>query len=308
MKAISKRSFIKTMFSSTLVIVFLFVAGFFSTPVAHAVASTIEEGGSAPEELLSSATVPAKAGAVIPTTAFILRQSSGSATLKSITVVISDPNASGLVNTDIASVSLRKESLTTSNFQVAEDLVVAGASVNTPTIGEPVTLTPTTPEAIGADIVKYYIVITIAASPTSGHSLAVSLGANYGIDNGDNTVGTESPATKKVTIDTAPPSNPTGSNYRISQNNPGAVDLIMVKPGLSGGTAGDTVKIYAANGTTLLGSAVLGGSPAQFDPISIGDNANASVKLELVDPAGNASEQVAISGNDIVASNAYATA
>jgi len=311
MKAISKRSFIKTMFGLTLVIVFLFMGGFFSTPVAHAVASTIQEAGDPPAEMLSSATVPAKAGAVIPTTTFLLGQSSGSATLNSVTVAIVDPNASGLASADIASVSLRRE-LGSSGFQVGEDLLVAGASANTPAVdGSPIVLTPTTPEAIDnpEQPVQYYIVITIAASPTNNHSLAVNLGANYGIDNSGGTVGTALNATKKVTIDTTPPSNPTASDYRISQNTPGTADLIMVKPGVSVGVAGDTVKIYAANGTTLLGSGTLGGAPnVQFDPIDIGDNTNASVKVEFVDPAGNASGQVAVTGNDIVAPTATVTA
>ncbi|MFA5773623.1 MAG: hypothetical protein WC908_03045, partial [Candidatus Paceibacterota bacterium] len=288
----------------------LISAGFLvAVSLVQAADSTIQEAGSAPSEMLSSSEVFAKANAVVATTTFLLRQNLGSATLNSVTVVITDPST-GLVNTDIASVSLRKESGATSNFQVAEDLVVpgAGASAITPTIGTPITLTPT-PEAIGANIVQYYIVITIAASPANGHSLAVNLGTNYGIDSIGGTVGTALTATKKITIDTVVPSDPSAANYILSQNAPGTADLIMVKTGESAGIAGNTIRIYASNGTTLLGSGLLGGSPnAQFDAISIGNNTNASVKVEFADPAGNTSAQVEVTGNDIVNPTAIATA
>jgi len=177
----------------------LIVAGFFITvSLVKASASTIVEAGSPPSEMLSSLEVMAKANAVIPTTTFLLRQDSGGATLNSVVVVIVDPSASSLANTDIASVSLRKESGATSNFQVGEDLLVTGATATNPAVdGSPIILTPTTPETIGADIVQYYVVITIAASPVNDHSLAVNLGANYGVDSIGGTVGTALTATKK---------------------------------------------------------------------------------------------------------------
>ena len=268
---------------------------------AHAATSTITEAV-APSELLSSSTVTAKANAVMATNAFSLIQGAGSATLNSVSVVIVDPNASGLTSSSIASISLRKESGATAGFQVAQDLAVTGASTSTPAIGSPVTLTPTTPETIGTSTVQYYIVVTIAASPTNNHSLAVNFGANYGIDNIGGTVGSALSATKKVTIDIVAPSPaPSAADYMFAQSPPGTPDQIMVRPGVSVGTAGDTVKIYAADGTTLLGSGALGGSPVQFAPISIDDNANASVNVEFVDAAGNASAQAAVTGNDIVA-------
>jgi hypothetical protein len=266
-------------------------------PSAKAVASTITEAV-APTELLSGAVVKAKADAVVPIDTFSLIQATGSATLDSVTVVVADPNASGLADADIASVSLRKESGATPNFQADEDLVVTGASADTPTIGAPTTLTPATPEAIGVSPVQYYIVVTVAASPTSGHSLIVNFGANYGMAS-DGTVGSALSATKIVTIDTVPPTDPNANNYQMIKNPLGTEDQIAVKLGVSVGVAGDTVRIYAVDGTTLLGSATLGGSPVQFAPIDIGDNANAVVKVQFFDPAGNASAQVAVSGNDI---------
>ncbi len=270
-------------------------------PLAHAATSTITEAV-APSELLASSTVTAKANAVVATNAFSLIQPSGSSTLNSISVVIVDPNTSGLASSSIASISLRKESGATAGFQAAQDLTVTGASTNTPAIGSPVTLTPSTPETVGTSTVKYYIVVTIAASPTNNHSLAVNFGANYGIDNTGGTVGSALTATKKVTIDIVAPSAPSAADYMLVQSPPGTPDQVMVRPGVPVGVAGDTVKIYAADGTTLLGSGVLGGSPVQFSPIAIGDNANASVKVEFVDPAGNASAQsAAVTGNDIAA-------
>src|SRR3989338_1132302 len=211
---------------------------------AHAATSTITEAV-APSELLSSSTVTAKANAVMATNAFSLIQGAGSATLNSISVVVVDPNTSGLASSSIASISLRKESGATAGFQVAQDLAVTGASTNTPAIGSPVTLTPTTPETIGTSTVQYYIVVTIAASPTNNHSLAVNFGANYGIDNIGGTVGSALSATKKVTIDIVAPSPaPSAADYMFAQSPPGTPDQIMVRPGVSVGTAGDTVKIY----------------------------------------------------------------
>lgn len=269
-------------------------------PIAKA-ASTITEAA-APAELLGSPNVTARANALVATDAFSLIQISGSATLNSVAVTITDPGTTGLVSADIASVALRKESGATAGFQAAEDGVVAGAVATTPAIGSPITLTPTAPEAIGATPVRYYIAATIAASPTNNHNFAVNFAANYGITSDPGTVGSALTATKKVTIDIIAPTAPTPGDYQIVQSPPGTPDQIAVKQGVSVGTAGDTAKIYAADGTTFLGSATLGGSPnVQFAPINIGDNANATVKVEFVDPAGNASGQAAVGGNDIVA-------
>jgi len=52
--------------------------------------------------------------------------------------------------------------------------VVAGASVNAPTLGSPVTLTLQLRRQLGATPVKYYIVVAIAATPGDGRSLVVS--------------------------------------------------------------------------------------------------------------------------------------
>lgn len=276
----------------------------------HAVQSSIIPMGLTPTELLPSANTPVKANSVTAIDTFTLMQAPGGlATLNSISVVIVDPGATGLLNTDIASISLRKESGVTSGFQVGEDLVVVGASANTPTIGA-ITLTPSVPEVIGAAPAQYYIVVTIAAAPVNGHALAVNFAGEYGLDDLSNTIGsgTALTATKKMTIDTLAPADPSAGDYTFDQALPGAQDRIMVKPGVSVGTIGDTVKIFAADGTTLLGSAVLGGSPVQFTPINIGDNTNASVKIQFFDPAGNSSAQVSIVGNDIVSPTVTATA
>lgn len=281
-----------------LVSVGLFVV---ATRMAQAVASTITEA-SAPTEVLPSAVVSAKGGAVLATTTFSLVQASGSATLNSITVKITDPNTSGLSNTDIASVALYKENGTTAGFQAAEDTAVAGASAANPAVnGSAITLTPTTPESIGTTPVQYYIVVTIAASPQNGKSLAVSLDANYGKDNSLNTVGTALAATKKIVTDITPPADPTAANFMFIQNAPGQQDQLAAGSGISVGTSGDTVKVYAVDGTTLLGQATLGGSPVQFTPVNVGDNTNASVKISFTDPAGNESNKVQVDGNTITA-------
>jgi len=82
--------------------------------------------------------------------------------------------------------------------------VVAGASVNAPTLGSPVTLTPTAPETIGATPVKYYIVVAIAATPGDGRSLVVSLPANYATTSAGPT-GTQLNGTKLVLTDLTGP-------------------------------------------------------------------------------------------------------
>lgn len=175
----------------------------FAPGQALAAASSITEAA-VPSEVLASANTYAAAGAVVAADKISLVQASGSATLAAVTVVITDPSTTGLLNTDIASVSLRKESGATAGFQTSEDTLVAGATQANPAIGSGVTLTPTTPETIGTTAVDYYIVVTIASSPGTGRNLAVSLPVNYGTDDNLDTVGTALTATKKITIDVAP--------------------------------------------------------------------------------------------------------
>ncbi len=88
---------------------------FMSVKVAKAAASTITESA-APTELLTEFMTMAKANAVVAINTFSLVQASGSAKLAAVNVVIADPNASGLLNTDIASIALRKESGATAGF------------------------------------------------------------------------------------------------------------------------------------------------------------------------------------------------
>ena len=167
--------------------------------------STITEAV-APAEVLATPVVTGEANAVIATSTFSLVQASGSATLTSVEIEITDPLDSGLIPSDIASVSLRKESGANPDFQVGEDLIVAGAVANNPGISSP-TLTSTVPEVIGATPVQYYIVATVGATPTTNHNFAIGFSVSfYAIASDGSVSGTELIPTKKVVFGTiAPP-------------------------------------------------------------------------------------------------------
>lgn len=299
----SWRKFFKKILRKMVVALTVFAIIFSSlgsfAPVVKGAASTITEAVP-PTELLSGPVVAAKASAMVAVDTFSLIQASDAATLNSISVVIVDPGTSGLVNTDIASISLRKESTATPGFQAGEDLAVVGAVVNNPAIGAPITLTPTTPEVIGVLAVQYYIIAVIAATPVDNHNFAVNFGVDYGIDNTAGTIGSAFTATKKVLIDITPPAPILVQDFVFIQNPPGTPDQIAPAPAVSIGMQNSIIKVYQADGTTFIDQATLG-ADGRFAPINVGDNTNASVKLQVVDPAGNTNTMIAKTGNDIVA-------
>ncbi len=259
-----------------------------------AAASNITEA-TAPTELLTNPQTSAKGNAVVAMDSFSLVQTSGAATLASVSVEVVDPDASGLASADIASVSLRQESGATPGFQEAQDTLVAGASVSNPTIGSPVTLTPTSPVAIGATPVQFYIVITLAASPTNGHHLTINFPTGYGTDNSANTVGTPLTGTKVLAIDMTSP-----TISKVEKINPQAVNVTFSEPvsdtaatttsytfsdNLSvTGVSRQNSSIYTvyANNNITTGSTTLTVSSAVLD---LAGNANASTSpVTIVEP------------------------
>ncbi len=204
---IAKRVFA---FVTVLAVIFSSLgAGVMTIPIAHA---AIAEGA-APTELLFMPTNTAKANAVVAVNKITVIQASGADTLTSIKAVLNDVGASGLASADFASIALRKESGANVGFQNGEDLLVAGAIINSPTIGAGIApLTPTAPEAISTTPVIYYIVVTIAASPTNNHTFSVSMPANYAVTSAG-PVGTALTSTKTITIDTAAPTLNSGSSF-----------------------------------------------------------------------------------------------
>lgn len=166
---------------------------------ARAAVSPITEIVSA--EMLSTNVTRVKADAILPVLTFTLEQSSGSATLASTTIYVAEAMGSGMQSSDIASVSLRKESGDNLGFQLGEDAVVPGASVSNPAINQPTVLAPTVPETIGASSVTYYVVAAVASAPGNNHAFSIGLPGGYGVDNNGDTVGTPLNSVKAVLID-----------------------------------------------------------------------------------------------------------
>ncbi|KKS23568.1 MAG: hypothetical protein UU82_C0026G0001, partial [Candidatus Nomurabacteria bacterium GW2011_GWC2_41_8] len=288
---------------------FLIVAGLLMfAPSAQAAVISMQ-----PTEMISAGQKAKASSSNIPIIEFAISATNGIDSISSVTVTIVDAGATGVASGNLANIKIFKDE--------GDGLFGAGdveaGSQSTVNIGAPTTIgsltnpgnlfgeSPANPPSL------YFITVATSATwsdATTADAIAVSMAADGVVSSGSSPVFTSLTGVNSLTADTTVPSDPVAGNYRFAQNAPGTSDLIMVNPGVSVGTTGNTARIYAADGTTLLGSGVLGGSPVQFEAVNVGNNTNASVKIQFVDPAGNTSAQVAVTGNDIVAPTATATA
>src|SRR3989338_4291981 len=288
---------------------FLIVAGLLMfAPSAQAAVISMQ-----PTEMISAGQKAKASSSNIPIIEFAISATNGIDSISSVTVTIVDAGATGVASGNLANIKIFKDE--------GDGLFGAGdveaGSQSTVNIGAPTTIgsltnpvnlfgeSPANPPSL------YFITVATSATwsdATTADAIAVSMAADGVVSSGSSPVFTSLTGVNSLTADTTVPSDPVAGNYRFAQNAPGTSDLIMVNPGVSVGTTGNTARIYAADGTTLLGSGVLGGSPVQFEAVNVGNNTNASVKIQFVDRAGNTSAQVAVTGNDIVAPTATATA
>ncbi|MFA4975603.1 MAG: carboxypeptidase regulatory-like domain-containing protein [Candidatus Paceibacterota bacterium] len=284
----------------------LIVAGFFITvsPVQAAVTVTTQ-----PMEMISPGQTAKASSSDIPIAKFAIGQDAGE-TLSSVIVTIANV-AGGVTSSEILNLKVYKDE--GNGILGAEDLV-AGTQT-TVNIGAPTTITTSTNNTIGIVATPTIFFVTLATNATwsdnvldPDDAIGFSIATNGIVTSGVSPTVTLLTGANSLTADTTAPAEILVQDFVFIQNAPVVEDQIAPAPSVSIGMQNSIIKVYlASDGTTLIGQATLG-SDGRFAPINIGDNANASVKLQVVDPAGNTNTMIEKTGNDIVAPTATATA
>ena len=270
----------KTTYKFLFVILFV-VAGVlvFSTPAQAAVTATSTS--------LIASPAWAKGGSASTSAVQISLTANSGETLTAVTVAVSDSGASGFVTSDLAAlatssdsgISLYSESTGFLELTSVPTWSGMGPFMATLTLASPVSLS-------GTPSVFVVAFKTAGGLHSDTHAFSVSL-----IPESITTTGT-SPTisftgTAPITIDAIAPADILSQDFTLASNQ------LSPKDGMSIGMEGSVVKVYASDGTTLLGQATLGPS-GNFAPISVDTATNTSVKVQVNDQAGNLSNMVTV--------------
>ena len=149
---------------------------------------------------------------------------------------------------------------------------------------------------MGTPSLSYFIALKTSATIASGDVILASIPAG-GIttDGANNLPASPSILANPLTADTTAPASISAGNFFFGQNASPTPDTVVATASI--GLDGDIVKVYTAV-DVFIGQATLGGG-GLFPPITIGDNINATVKIKVVDLAGNESNYITKGTNDI---------
>jgi len=263
----------------------------------QAAAPILSETTVAPTSTVKASSAPKVIGAFTVTNP----NGPGADTIDQFTV--ENKTALTALTADIASVAIYSDGGVLGIIDGADAIACAQSTTNTTTnfnAGAPViNFTCLSPIAIGSGITQGYLaVITTTVGATDGRTMAAKVNAHLVAANAWGAADLET--ANLVTIDTVPPAAILVEDFVFVQNPLGTQDQIAPAPVVSIGMENSIIKVYQTDGSTLIGEAILG-VDERFAPINIGDNVNASVKLQVVDPAGNTNTMIEKTGNDIVA-------
>ena len=172
-------------------------------------------------------------GAIVPLAKFRLVQSSGSDALTKVGIRII---ASTTMSSEISRISLWKESGTTPDFQINQDIYIEGTASTSPaTNGALIVLTPASPVFVGTQSTEFFIVAstTGVANITNGDAFNVHLQNNYASTSASG-IGTEFLSNKKIVLTQS-------ATLKISE----------VKIGASGNTADEFIELYNAGDAAI---------------------------------------------------------
>ena len=209
-------------------------------------------------------------------------------TLTAVTIAVT--GSGGFTTSDLAALSTSSDSGISLYSESSGFLELSSAPSWTGAGPFSTTLTLATPVALSGTPSMFFVAFKTASGLNSDtHNFVVSVFPESVVTSGTSPT-INSTSTAPIRIDAIAPANILGGDFTLGNNQ------IVPKDDMSIGMEGSTVKIYAADGTTLLGQATLGPT-GQFSPISIDTSTYTSVKVQVNDPAGNLSNMVTVEGD-----------
>jgi hypothetical protein len=151
----------------------------------------------------------------------------------------------------------------------------------------------------GTPSLSYFIAVKTSTTIATTDVIMATIPINgINTDGANDLPVSATPLVNALSADIVPPAAINVSQFVFQQNASTTHDFISKTSTASVGIEGDVIKVYTA-GDVLLGQATFNGA-GYFAPIDVGDNQNASVKIQVVDNAGNTSgAAITKTGNDI---------
>jgi len=269
--------------------ILIFAVGFFAFSYMVTVRAAV--GGNATN--LIGGPMWVKGGSATTTAIQISLAGSESESLAAITISVADATSTGFLTSDLAALGTSTNSGITlysasSGFLESSSTPTwtgSGPFTTTLTLKNPVVLsssssTPSvflvafkTASGLNSDTHKFVLSVATSSVTTSGVSPTINV-----------------TSTAVISIDAIAPANILAEDFLLGNNQ------LTPRGSVSIGMEGSVVKVYATDGTTLLGQATLGPT-GQFAPISINTTTYTSVKVQVNDPAGNLSNMVTVAAD-----------
>jgi len=234
-----------------------------------------------------------KGGSATSTAIQISLAGSESETLTAITISVTDAASTGFLTSDLAALATSSDS-GISLYDVNGFLEASTTPSWTGTSPGPftVTLTPKVPVALSSSSsTSTPSVFSIAFKTASGlssdtHKFVLSVATSSVTTSGVSPT-INATSTAPISIDAVPPADILAVDFMLGNNQ------LAPKGSVHIGMEGSVVKVYASDGTTLLGQATLG-PDERFAPITIDTTTHTSVKVQVNDQAGNLSNMVTV--------------
>jgi len=271
MKKINK---INLLFSA-LVVIF---SVFFCSSVTHAAVS-----GSATN--LIEAPIQVKGSSATTTAIQLSLTADAGETLTAVTIAVT--GSGGFTTSDLAALATSSSS-GIALYSAADGFLTAattpawtgsGPFLTTITLNDPVTLS-------GTPSVFFVVFRTASGLNSDTHEFTISVSSSSVATSGESPT-INSASTAAIRIDAIAPANISSNDFLLGNNQ------LVAQNGMSIGMEGSVVKVYASNGTTLLGQATLGPT-GQFTAISVNTTTYTTVKIQVNDQAGNLSNMVTV--------------
>ena len=228
-----------------------------------------------------------KSGSATTSAIMVSLSATESETLTAVAVSVSDAGSTGFGTSDIATLATTSDSGI--SFYSSSTGFLSLSSVPTWSGSGPFVATLTLNEAVAlsADQSDFFVVFETASGLNSDtHQFTVSVFSESVTTSGTSPV-MNGTSTAPISIDGIPPADILTDNFILGNSQ------LAGRSGVSIGMEGSVVKVYASDGTTLLGQATLGPT-GQFAPISVNTDENTTVKVKVSDHADNLSNTVTV--------------